>query len=224
MAPRSLTLAQAGRLAGAALDNAQALIDDAELLLAADRHPRALALAILAGEEFGKAITCASIFSVSPDDTSGWQQFWDQWRRHDWKLERVLGELADMVVFDMSGADVDAADALWERSWAGVPKVARDWNRWKQWGLYVDFRNGEVRVPREVIDYDKAHRVVKAVGAVIREFTGRFHTANYEQLFERLGPQISDLMTTLLQGRETGDWDASRVALEDFLHRHARSG
>lgn len=221
MAPKSLTPAQAGRLAKAALDNAQALIDEAELLLAADRHPRALVLAVLAGEEFGKAITCASVFILNPDDAPGWKQFWDQWRRHDWKLERALGELADMMVFRTSGTDVGATDALWERLWAEVPEGARNWNQWKQGGLYVDFRNGEVSVPREVIDADKAHRVVEAIGAVIRDFTGRFRAANVQELFERVGPQISDLMATLLEGRETGDWGASRVALEDFLRRHA---
>ncbi len=224
MAPRSLTLPQAGRLAAAALDNAQALIDEAELLLAADRHPRALVLAVLAGEEFGKAITCASVFSLSPDDAPGWQQFWDQWRRHDWKLERALGELADMMVFRTSETDVEAVDALWERLWAEVPEGARNWNQWKQGGLYVDFCSGEVRIPREVTDADKAHRVVEAVGAVIRDFTGRFRAANFQELFERVGPQIRDLMTALMQGRDTGDWDASRVALEDFLRRHAPTG
>ena len=55
--------------AAAAAENAQDLLDDAELLSDAGRHARAYSLAVLAVEEFGKATSLLALAAMP--ETSG---------------------------------------------------------------------------------------------------------------------------------------------------------
>ena len=54
------------QLALAAEENARELINDAEVLLAAARWPRAYALAVLAHEEFGKGLMAMALAAAIP--------------------------------------------------------------------------------------------------------------------------------------------------------------
>jgi AbiV family abortive infection protein len=79
MPVESLTSQQLGDMA---LNNATALISDAEVLLAADRHPRPFALAILAVEEIDKHVLGIGAAAFDPDDVSAWEKFWRRFRDH----------------------------------------------------------------------------------------------------------------------------------------------
>jgi AbiV family abortive infection protein len=71
--------------------NALALLDDARLLAANRREPRALSLTILALEELAKVVDLYDHY-VNPatkDNTNAWTEFWKRWGRHKPKQERI---------------------------------------------------------------------------------------------------------------------------------------
>ena len=70
------------------LENAEALIDDAKLLIQNGRIPRAFALCVLSVEELGKIVL---LFDALFYETSEeWAEFWRRFRKHIPKREAVL--------------------------------------------------------------------------------------------------------------------------------------
>ena len=136
---------------GAAV-NAQALVDDAELLSAAARHARAYALAALAVEEAGKA---AALFTLAlmPRQLRARAPLGRLLQWHQLKL--VGGMLIAAVPF---GPQTTIAARLLAMPPARVAEIldnaqifAEDLDSLKQRGLYADIdRCGRVRLPSEV--------------------------------------------------------------------------
>ena len=62
--------------------NAKALLDEAKLLKENGRHARAISLAILALEEFGKIPLICDVIMHGAHDTNAWRKFWQAFRSH----------------------------------------------------------------------------------------------------------------------------------------------
>jgi AbiV family abortive infection protein len=147
--------------------NAQALLDDAELLNAGARHARAYALAALAVEEAGKAAALFTL-AVMPRPLRAQAPLRRLLEWHQLKL--VGGMLIATVPF---GTRTIAAQflAMPPAQVAGIldnaQALAQDVDRLKQLGLYADIDgDGRVRLPSEVTETDVAAQLRRARPAV----------------------------------------------------------
>jgi len=77
--------------------NALDLLDDASLLFENGRYARAVSLAVLAMEEYGKSMIIATKASLDLTDDQEWKVFWKRFRDHDAKIGDVL---LSALIFD----------------------------------------------------------------------------------------------------------------------------
>lgn len=152
------------QVARGSLDNAVDLLSDARLLLASGRWPRAYALAVLAGEEYGKFQMTVSMAATSSDETVAWQKYWERFQRHDPKLTTWRGQHVDLKDWGPLGSP---GDTEWLRAWDGRSEQAKVTQGKKLSALYVDFRQGRVSLPRSAVSGDDARHLVAAVAEVI---------------------------------------------------------
>lgn len=135
----------------AARRNAKRLARDAELLLAEDRAPSALALALLSIEESGKISILRGLPVAGPE---GLKESWREYRSHTRK--NVMGGLLDEVA---NGArKLDDFLSLFSKD-AEHPQVL---NQLKQVALYTDcLGDAHWSVPEEVVEPPLASQLVQ---------------------------------------------------------------
>ncbi|MGC8903505.1 MAG: AbiV family abortive infection protein [Fervidobacterium sp.] len=73
------------------IENAESLLNDAELLFNNGKFPRAFSLAVLSVEEMGKIPMLVRAACFEKDEKSRWSEFWKGWRNHEFKFGRSLG-------------------------------------------------------------------------------------------------------------------------------------
>jgi len=133
--PRWQVLVQ---LALAAEENARELINDAEVLLAAARWPRAYALAVLAHEEFGKGLMAMALAAAHPN------------LRQPARLRELTGGHIRKLTSTYEHEAQVGPPERWAEVWRSQ-ELARSANERKQRGLYVDFADdGSLRLPSDV--------------------------------------------------------------------------
>jgi AbiV family abortive infection protein len=135
----------------AAAENAQDLLDDAELLFGAGRHARAYSLAVLAVEEFGKAASLLTLAAM-PENLMAQAPVG---RLLEWhQLKQVGGLLMAAVPFSDPGAAARLAAmpvAQVEQILGTADASVRDADMLKLRGLYVDMdRDARIRQPAEI--------------------------------------------------------------------------
>jgi AbiV family abortive infection protein len=126
----------------AAEENARSLISDAEVLLGAGRWPRAYSLAVLAHEEFGKALMAMALF-MAPDVVR---------RQPRWIKELRSGHARKLISGYQHQAMVGPGDFIARTRES--PDLARTSNEGKQRGLYADLADESVRPPSDVTEAD----------------------------------------------------------------------
>jgi AbiV family abortive infection protein len=179
----------------ASLRNAGELLSDARLLLAADRAPRAHALATLAFEEIGKAFICilavvpsAPLFGIRSEG-----DFWKAWNSHTDKLAWARGFLS-LLIQEPSAPVADTVTRLADTSLADHLRKMR--------GLYVDYAGGSVLVPSDITSAEAAELAsdVQAVLDIATSVWG--HDGMRErlhELHEQYADQFSNLLTLAAQ-------------------------
>lgn len=155
------------RCAVAAAANARDLLGDAEWLSAAVRNARAYALAALAVEEAGKAVSLAGL-AVMPANLRAQAPVG---RMLEWHQLKLVGGM-------MIGAMPFGGRALPAQLAAMAPTelavildnaevLAEEVDRLKQRGLYADIdADGQIRIPSEVSEADVAAQLARARQAV----------------------------------------------------------
>jgi AbiV family abortive infection protein len=213
MATRILSTAQLAQLGKAALENANALLTDARVLLEAGSWPRAHALAVLSAEEFGKFYACVVAGTYDESDVDDWKRFWKDFRAHRSKLSSWAGQFVDQLDWGEVG---QSGDAQWKRAWDARGDVAKQGDLGKQAAFYVDFKDGNVSVPDLVISEETARTTVDAVGSVVEPAASTFSgdlTASIAR-----GCEIRDL---LVEFRNYPSSEAAFTAfLDELLKRH----
>jgi AbiV family abortive infection protein len=155
------------RCAVAAAVNARDLLGDAEWLSAAARNARAYALAALAVEEAGKAVSLAAL-AVMPEPLRAQAPVGRMLEWHQLKL--VGGMMIGAMPF--GGRALPAQLAAMPPSQVAAmldnaQVLAQDVDRLKQRGLYADIdRGGQIRLPSEVREADVAAQLGQARRAV----------------------------------------------------------
>ncbi len=149
--------------AAATAENALDLLEDAQLLTDAGRHARAYSLAVLAVEEFGKAISMVALAAMPANVRAqapvGRMLEWHQLKLVGGTLMAVLGfgppgaaaKLAAMPITQLEQI-LDTTDAF-----------ADDADRLKLRGLYVDMdRGGRIRRPSEITEAEVSGELARA--------------------------------------------------------------
>ena len=93
-----LSLAQLERARRCALQNAEELVSDAELLVQHSRWARGFFLAQIAVEELGKYVMIVSATGNIVMGTMDWKKFWKRYRSHKEKLQNI--HLMEEVFFE----------------------------------------------------------------------------------------------------------------------------
>jgi AbiV family abortive infection protein len=151
-----LTPEQASAGIGAALRNATALLEDAELLLNAGKWPRAASLAILAIEEAGKSSIIRALLLARSDDEL--RQEWRAYRRHTSK-----NFMASFLEHGRPGAKLEDLRPLMTDV-----EAHRDVDDLKQLGFYSDCLAEDVWVvPDEIVGEETARALVATASLAV---------------------------------------------------------
>ncbi|MEV5720839.1 AbiV family abortive infection protein [Amycolatopsis mediterranei] len=162
----ALTGPQLAELTQAALDNSVQLLEDARVLINAERWPRAYALSVLAGEEFGKFYSCVVAFSYKHEDEPRWQKFWKDFTRHEPKFTNWAGQFVDSLDWSPPGTDDDGA---WLEAWNKRHELAAVGLKEKMSALYVDFESNQTKTPSRSITADAAKSMFHTVSTVVEQ-------------------------------------------------------
>src|SRR5260221_11607822 len=148
---------------GAAAENTQGLLNDAELLSAAGQHARAYSLAVLAVEEFGKATSLMALAAM-PKSLRAQAPVRRMLEWHQLKL--VGGMLMAVVTFCPPGGAARLAAipiTQLEQILDTTDRFAEDSDRLKLRGFYVDMdRDGRIRRPSEITETEVSAQLCRA--------------------------------------------------------------
>jgi AbiV family abortive infection protein len=146
--------------AAAAAENARDLLGDAELLSDADRHPRAYSLAVLAVEEYGKAVSLLTL-AVMPENLRAQAPVRRMLECHPMKQVGGL-LLAVLPPSELGPAASLAAMPLTQLTHVldTMDAFVQDADRLKLRGLYVDMqRNARIRRPSEITEAEVSDEI-----------------------------------------------------------------
>lgn len=178
----NLTSVDPYELCRALLDNSDALVEDAGLLLEHGRHPRAVALALMALEELSKVYLCIEAILEGTPVPVARSRSWADHR------EKLAGAAALELAFLRESPDFDRARVQ--------QSVTAD-QRAKLACLYVDHSDGQIAKPSELavdasLFVDRAGRAVAWLRNVLRHLNPdvidavRPHREVIEQYFASL--------------------------------------
>ncbi|GAA2163064.1 hypothetical protein GCM10009845_16110 [Pedococcus bigeumensis] len=214
MNPDRETALRADDLRGSALEwmaltkasatNGSALLKDAELLLRNDRHPRAVSLAVLALEEFGKAGRALAVIA-SGGSSATISDFDRDFSRHG---PKVAAGLTLHAMFEREESVVlDLLDRL--------PDLVDDSTKLKMRGFYVD-RVGHGLSQPDDLDHAQAAAAVALAQVVNEEMVARVEVVTEEEAeaLWSLGPQIMAVMREQLQGSDASGSQIMRAMRE----------
>jgi len=140
-----LTIEQVKIAQQKALNNAEALVKDAEALFELKSYPRVVFLSQIAGEEIGKHIMFSSLFvRLLAGEEINWKKFWTKATSHKRKLELVT-YMEDVY---LEQPFPESLKEYFEK----IALQIRDLDRFKQKALYSDFTEGYPHTPNDIID------------------------------------------------------------------------
>ena len=209
----ALSPEQAAEGIALARSNAARLICDAEVLLEAERHPSAIALAILAIEELGKVQVLKII--VLQSEEAPLKQAWREYRGHraknvQWILPGLAAEGARTLEQVRAAADIDGDHTMM------LDTI-------KQLALYTDCFNAVPRwsSPDDAIDAKFAEAILSVAKLLNREATTSVR--ELELWVELVGPHYNaaGMVAALLRWQQAmfdeGLTTTSAAEMEAFI-------
>jgi AbiV family abortive infection protein len=121
--------------------NAKDLFDEAKLLKENGRNARAISLAILALEEFGKIPIICDTIIYQADDTNAWRKFWRAFRSH--RTKQIVCSTYGNRLLHMIGKGYEVEFPL------GIEPMI---DKFKQLGFYVSFFEDQFILPKDFAD------------------------------------------------------------------------
>ncbi|WP_028206100.1 AbiV family abortive infection protein [Paraburkholderia nodosa] len=191
-----LTLEQIAEGMNAAAKNAIRLVEDARVLLAAERYPSALALAILAIEEAGKLSILRSMVTAKDDEQLA--KLWKDYRSHTkknvaWIFMDLINRTGTTKLDDLR--PLAASDAE-------HPYIL---DQLKQIAFYTDcLGKAHWSIPTNVVDRDLVGRIITIAQVLSKAST--LVTPRELQLWKQHMSHVSD----------GSDMEASRTALSEW--------
>lgn len=198
-----LRTAELAVVAEAALLNSLSLLEDAELLAAGQRWPRAFAVAVLAGEEFGKLMMClGALGNPRADSDDYWDEFWRRFLGHKPKAENIFQMAATFI------DDEEVARGFREQA---TEHVKADQDQ-KMAGLYVDYTDKGLSVPWVRVNQSDVEAALSVYGMVIRSWAEAVGPGSAQKMVDAESEAVR-----LQQARATGDLGEIERVLRDQL-------
>jgi AbiV family abortive infection protein len=170
----------------AAARNARRLLEDAELLLKRGRSPSAYSLAVLAFEEAGKAWMCVMAMMVPDDVRPDWPHG-DLISRH---VDKLMAAHVMACIFTSANNGRDVIASLGDIG-ESLEELAREHNRAKQRGLYIDLTDDTIWDPASITK-EEAKRLL----VMVRDRPG--HQGRGDRHGRRLRNSIRSVVTWLV--------------------------
>lgn len=200
--------------------NGLSLLEDARLLAANGRTPRALSLTILALEELAKIPDLDELYidPSSRNDGSAWLDFWKRFSLHKPKQKRIsaygniLRESANLEETDLENP-TPYGNYLSDNSYGHLDNV-------KQRNFYVDFIGNRFRCPEGNKDISTALDSLFAFAEERADSFGSWHISNQRSvdfLTARLkvfSANAIELPEILKRVRSLNDWSDSQLPIE----------
>jgi AbiV family abortive infection protein len=194
-------------LVGACVENGHGLLADAELLLEHGRAARAVSLAVLAVEEYGKACQAMAVVNSggSAEELSEYRRLST---RHGGKITAAL--ILQSVFDENESFTDDFADKL--------NRLAGDSSAQKMRGFYVDRSVDGLSSPRDMPTSDAAEavEVARVIAARWTRLLGPLDLEHHAELLWQLGPMITAEMERVAAGLDASPGDVL-AALREFL-------
>jgi len=196
----------------ASLDNADDLLREARMLHDAVQSPRALALAVLAFEEYGKAIQALVVLNSggAPDEVANFEK---SYRAHKPKLE--AGGMWTTVLDARIRLDPGLDERVRTASHSAAGK--------KMDALYVDRApDGRVSAPRSVITpEEQAVSIASAtqLGESARALVGLMDTDEKVEAMWAVGPIVGQLLTEAIESSNASR-EQQVAAVRELLPQH----
>lgn len=196
----------------ACADNGDDLLEEARLLFNSGRHARALSLAVLSFEEYGKAIHALAVINAggSKEELASFDRVY---RSHQPKLE--AGAIWTAIV--------DPAVALDDEFRGELARTARVAAGRKMDGFYVDRRADGIAVrPSDSVSADDAREfigVASQLASYVRQVLNLLDTPEKFALMWEYGPQVSRMIADLAAAGQASPEDQLR-ALRSLLPQY----
>lgn len=179
----------------ACVENGDDLRDDATLLLEAGRYARALSLAVLSSEEYGKAIHALAVINAGGSEEER-RAFDRTYRSHQPKL--VAAALWAAVVDPAVNLDDEFRERLMESTRTAAGR--------KMDGFYVDRgTRGSVTRPSESVSGHDAHEYISLASTLashLRQVLNQLDTPEKFELAWEYGPQVSQMIAEIAAAQQ----------------------
>jgi AbiV family abortive infection protein len=192
-----LSLAQLERARRCALQNAEELVSDAELLVQHSRWARGFFLAQIAVEELGKYVMIVSATGNIVMGTMDWKKFWKRYRSHKEKLQNI--HLMEEVFFEEEPP----------KTLDHLPNEVAEFDALKMRALYSEHFFDRVIKPSEFMPEPFARQAVELAGSRLewqktyeREIIGRI--------------QLEELTRDRLLKAKLARWRAAMESLREW--------
>ena len=192
-----LSLAQLERARRCALQNAEELVSDAELLVQHSRWARGFFLAQIAVEELGKYVMIVSATGNIVMGTMDWKKFWKRYRSHKEKLQNI--HLMEEVFFEEEPP----------KTLDHLPNEVAEFDALKMRALYSEHFFDRVIKPFEFMLEPFARQAVELAGSRLewqktyeREIIGRI--------------QLEELTRDRLLSAKLARWRAAMESLREW--------
>ncbi len=129
-------------------ENANSLIEEANLLYRANKYPRAYFLAQIAIEEIGKISMLIASAQYPAQYSKVWERFWKLFRSHSFKIGRAEISLQNSM-FNFQFNEYNKVFEIAERE-----------NQMKMNSLYVDIKTNSIKNPIKIINKSTAKRKI----------------------------------------------------------------
>lgn len=197
--------------------NGLALLEDARLLAANSREPRALSLTILALEELAKIPDLDEMYidPRSRDDGSAWTDFWKRFNLHKPKQKRIAAY--GNIMRESANLEDTAVDNptpyisyLSENAYGHLDNV-------KQRNFYVDFISGQFRCPEANKDIATALDFLFSFAEERADSFGSWHISTQRSMdflaarLKVFSANAIDLPETIKKISSLNDWSASHL-------------
>ena len=166
-----------------ALQNAEELVNDAEILFQAERWPRVLFLCQISGEEIGKYLLLSSIFvqKISGVDID-WKRVWKRLTSHTEKYELVT-YAEDVFLEKEILADI-------KNYFEKLKDESKELERFKQKSLYCDFTEEIPHCPSDIIGKDIAESALQWAKKRCRLFKGIEQSIQKAKVTEKITQDV----------------------------------
>jgi AbiV family abortive infection protein len=177
-------------LVEACVQNGHALLADAELLLEHRRLPRALSLAVLAVEEYGKACQAMAVINSGGSDEE-LNEYRRLSTRHDGKITAAL------ILRSVFEESEQFTDDFPEK----LKRVVGESSTRKLHGFYVDRSPHGIRTPADIPTSDVADavEVARAIADRWTRLLGPIEVEKHAEALWHFGPQLSAQMERAIE-------------------------